>query len=177
MAGLGDCERREHQQAQDGWWGIRTPSGPARLRIRPSDDTWEGRNLYNSTAPQTACLIRETSVGTSKMIFAFIPPDTAPQVQAPCQPWPTPGPRLSDHEARLLAVVRQSERHMATVWTVVNTIVRELAPSTRNETRRLRVTLLHALNQLLHRGLVHRHERNFVKLADGVDPASAAKCA
>jgi hypothetical protein len=55
-----------------------------------------------------------------------------------------------------MAVLGRSERQTATVWTVVNTTVRELAPRSRSETRRLRITLLQALNQLLRRGLVRR---------------------
>jgi hypothetical protein len=99
----------------------------------------------------------------------IIAPESAAQISV--EKPRTHRPQLTDHERSLLAFVRSSERQMATVWTAVNAVVREIAPGTRKETRRLRIVLLQVVNQLLHRGLLRRHERNFIKLAEAASPA------
>ena len=103
-------------------------------------------------------------------IYAILPPENAQQINLPRQPWPTPGPRLSDHEHRLLAMVRQSERQTATIWGVVNSVVRALAPRTRRELRNLRVQLLCQLSRLIHRGRLRRKGRDFVRFVDLPEP-------
>jgi hypothetical protein len=118
-------------------------------------------------ALQNFCGVRGVTGIYLKMIYAIVPPENAQQVLPPRQAGPAPGPRLTEDEERLMAVLGRSERQTATVWTVVNTTVRELAPRSRSETRRLRITLLQALNQLLRRGLVRRHQRDFVRLGEG----------
>jgi hypothetical protein len=104
------------------------------------------------------------------MIFAFVPPESAPQISTPRQPWPTPGPRLTDHEHRLLAVVHQGERQATTVWEAINGVVRDLAPRNRAEARHFRVTLLCALHRLIRLGRLRRDGRDSVALVDMPDP-------
>ncbi|MCX6923481.1 MAG: hypothetical protein NT154_09780 [Verrucomicrobia bacterium] len=105
------------------------------------------------------------------MLSIICAPASAPQQYVPAQqPWPTPGPRLSDHEHRLLAVVHQGKRQTITVWEAINGVVRDLAPRNRAEARHLRVTLLCSLHRLIRQGRLQRVGHDFVKLVDVPEP-------
>jgi len=103
-------------------------------------------------------------------ISIVIAPVTAPQVPAPRRSWPVPGPRLSDHERRLLTIVHQGENQSATVWTAINGAVGDLAPRSRTEARHFRVTLLCALHRLIRLGRLRRDGRECVAFVDIPDP-------
>jgi hypothetical protein len=119
---------------------------------------------------QAACKVGQPRVTIYMMIYAILPPESAPQISTPRQPWPTPGPRLSDHEHRLLAVVRRSEHQTATIWEAINGVVGDLAPHSRTEARHFRVTLLCALHRLIRLGRLRRDGRDSVALVDMPEP-------
>jgi hypothetical protein len=69
--------------------------------------------------------------------------------------------------------VRQKHGDMVTVWEAVIGVVREIAPGTRADTRRLRVALLCDLHRLLRRGLLRRENRDFLQVVEPPLAASA----
>ena len=134
-----------------------------------------GKLFTNTTAFQNCGAISAALVGIFNMIFAIVPPENAQQVRTPRQSWPVPGPRLSDHEHRLLAVVHQQERQTTTVWEAVSAVERDLAPRSRTDALRVRVTLLCALHRLVRQGRLIRVGRDLVKLAELPDPFPSSR--